>query len=399
MKLLNPNWTRRRVFKLILIVLLTGTCGSVVRADYPSGVSALQPLLYFRLNENVTPLFDTATNSGTEGPTVNGLYSGGLVHPVSGILPGNTAAASDGVSGKVQAPFDGVLNPAGPFSVEAWLKPGVVNGAGVLTCALASGHFANPRSGWLIYQSDTGWVFRMYNGIDSNFTIALNSGGTLAAGVWYHVLVSYNGSSASIYTNGVLAGSGTPSAFVANIDGPFSIGTRSDNAFFWNGTADEVALYTNAVSASVAAAHYAAATTNAANYGAQVLALAPAGYWRLGEAAPARVVAANIGTYGSGANGAYFDGTTTVNGPRPTDSLPGFDSLNKAPSFDGTSGYVRIPQGTNNLTGAALTGVSEATFLCWLKRNGPQADYKGLVAMRPFSNGLYLNRSEERRVG
>ena len=66
----------------------------------------------------------------------------------------------------------------------------------------------------------------MYNGIDSNVTIGLNSGGTLAAGAWYHVLVSYNGSSVSIYTNGTFAASGTPSSFAANTDGPFSIGAR-----------------------------------------------------------------------------------------------------------------------------------------------------------------------------
>lgn len=396
---MNPQDRNRSqhhlVLKLLLFTLLTFLAGnSLVRADYPSGVLGLQPLLYFRLNETVTPLFDTATNQGTEGASANALYSGGLVHPVSGVLPGNAAAAFDGVSGKIQAPYDAVLNPGGAFSVEAWLKPGVVNGSGVLTCALASGHFAGPRWGWLIYQSDTGWVFRMYNGVDSNFTIALNSGGTLTAGTWYHLLVAYSGSSVTIYTNGVLANTGTPSAFAANTDGPFSIGTRSDNAFFWNGTADEVVLYTNAVAASIAAAHYAAATTNAANYGAQVLASAPAGYWRLGEALPARVSAPNIGSYGSSANGAYFDGTTTGNGPRPGDSLPGFDPANNAPVFDGSSGYVRIPQGTNNLTGAALTSLSEATFMCWVKRNGPQADYKGLVAMRPFSNGLYMNTDD-----
>jgi hypothetical protein len=46
------------------------------------------------------------------------------------------------------------------------------------------------------------------------------------------------------------------------------------------------------------------------------------------------------------------------------------------------------------LSDPALKTVSEATFVCWVKRNGAQANYKGLFAKRPLSDGFYLNTDD-----
>lgn len=375
--------------------LLLAACLSSARADYSSSVLGAGPLVYYRLNESVSPLFDIALNSGTEGSTVNGVYVGAATHPVPGVLAGDTAASFTG--GYVQVPFDPGLNTSGSFSVEAWLNPATTQTGGNLVCALGSGHFASPRTGWLLYQAATGWNWRMYNLNGTSFSLSLVAGPAPVAGNWYHVVVSYDtvANSVQMYVNGVAVGSGTPvgtPAFVPNSDSPFTIGARSDISFQWSGVADEVVIYTNVLSAGTVAAHYAAASTNAAGYAGQVLASAPAGYWRLSEPALTRPIAANTGSLGAAANGAYYDGTTTSTGPRPP-GYPLFEAGNNAPSFDGTSGYVRIPQ-TGNLSGAGLNSVSEATFLCWIKRNGPQGNYKGILAMRPLSSGLYLNTDD-----
>ena len=380
----------------VLGAALTGA-----RADYPAGVLAQNPLLYFRLNESVTPLFDVATNTGTDGTGDNGFYVG-MVHGATGIpgASGDKAATdpnTDNSGGnRVRVPYSAVLNQVGAFTAEFWTRPG-----GGSSCPFNSVDFtASTRTGWLIYQDTIvsgQWTFRVYKTGGANVQI---SGGAVSQGVWHHVVgVLDSNTNLSLYVDGVLAAGptalGADQTPVVNTAIPLSIGARGDGAagfFGYTGDLDEAVYYTNALTSSQILAHYQAGTNAAtANYSSQISSLHPAGYWRLNETGPARVTAVNSGTLGNSGNGTYYDATTTVPGPRPSpDGLPGFDSGNNAPSFDGTSGYVRIPQGTNNLSGAGLTNVTEATFFCWLNPNGLPTGYEGLLAMRPLSTGLYM---------
>src|SRR5262249_53426925 len=142
------------------------------------------------------------------------------------------------------------------------------------------------RAGWLIYQSTTGFNMRFYN--QNALSISINPVGAtnMTAGTYYHLVATFDGTTARLYVNGTQIASAiwnnTGSVnYVPGTAGPFSIGTRADNAFFWQGKQDEVAFYTNVLSASTIAAHYNAATTNAAGYSAQILADGPVLYFRL----------------------------------------------------------------------------------------------------------------------
>lgn len=360
--------------KNILCSLALAGASATFAADFPNAILADGPLAYYRFGENITtPTFDTIVNSGTLGAAVNGVYtySASLTHPVAGILPGNGAASANGTI--LTAAYNAGLNPAGAFTIEGWLKPAVTNGAGVLTCALASMHAANPRTGWLIYQSDTGWNFRMYNGVDTATTLSITGGGAPVAGNWYHLVVSFDGTTSRMYVNGVAGPSGAPTAFVQNSDSPFNIASRSDGTFGWNGTADEVAFYPSALSASDAAAHNAAVTTNAAGYATQVLASSPAGYWRLGETVPAYATAANSGSLGAAANGSYVSGVTNTAGPSGA-GFPGFEANNTASSFDGISGSVQI----SNLAG--LNFVGPITLAAWIRPASQSAGLRNIIS-------------------
>src|SRR5438445_693467 len=179
-----------RVLRAATVCGLGVFLGTTARADYPSEVLARSPLVYFRLNETVSPLFDVAANGGTEGATANGLYTGAASHPVAGILAGNSAASFSG--GYVNVPFDPVLNPTTSFTVEGWFKPNTTQTGSGLVCAISSGHFASPRTGWLLYQAATGWNWRMYNQNGTSFSLSLVAGPAPVAGTWYHVVVSYD---------------------------------------------------------------------------------------------------------------------------------------------------------------------------------------------------------------
>jgi hypothetical protein len=148
-----------------------------------------------------------------------------------------------------------------------------------------------------------------------------------------------------------------------------SVGVRADNTFGWNGTADEVAFYTNALSAGVIAAHYGAATTNGPGYAAQILADNPVAYYRLNEPAytppdpSALPVATNSGSYASGADGAYGAGMVDGLAGVP---FTGFDVNNRAPRFNAVGGSISIP-------GQTSLNTSTLTIAGWLKREGNQS--------------------------
>ena len=76
-------------------------------------------------------------------------------------------------------------------------------------------------------------------------------------GVWHHVAAVFNGTNGWLYVDGSLvAGPTVATDFTPNQEGAFTIGTRSDNSFAFNGAVDEVALYTNALASSVVQEHY-----------------------------------------------------------------------------------------------------------------------------------------------
>ena len=144
--------------------LLATTCLPAF-SDYPAKVLSLGPTYYWRLSENVAVAGgDKAANQGSLGTSADGFYVGAAGHPVPGALAAgsDTAVALDATAGTaVSIPYSAALNPTGAFTVEAWLSPGAETTTAAPTCALSSGQFASPRSGWLLYQVDVGWSFRM----------------------------------------------------------------------------------------------------------------------------------------------------------------------------------------------------------------------------------------------
>lgn len=231
----------------------------------------------------------TLTNSGSLGAVANAATVSADVG-VAGALAGSTATALKNVAGQnVEAPWSAGLNPQNAFTVEAWLRPAVANAPGALTCALSSGRFGDPRSGWLIYQSDTGWNFRTYyqSGLATAVNIAVEA--PPVVGQWYHVVATWNGSVGKIYVDGVASEDGLPSdpdnPYVAPSSGSFRFGGRADNAFLWSGDIDEVAVYPAALDEATVKAHSANGKNagRSVPYETLVQAGNPLAYWRMNE--------------------------------------------------------------------------------------------------------------------
>src|SRR3954452_15408686 len=95
------------VKKTVLCILSMNAALLAAKADYPGEVVADGPLVYYRLNENITtPTFDTAANSGSLGAAGNGLYNN-ATHLAAGAIvaqPGNAAVNFPG-AGNMSVPF------------------------------------------------------------------------------------------------------------------------------------------------------------------------------------------------------------------------------------------------------------------------------------------------------
>lgn len=357
-------------------VLLAAAAVLPARADYQSTVLSQGPVGYWRLNETTQPLSYTlyATNIGSLGSPANGNYNNFPSRALPGPFAGSTAVGLDGVSQSVATPWEGALNTSS-FSVEVWVNPTHVPQFGYIATSV---HTASPRSGWYLVQDNNGtfglgngFVVRMFYQNGATPGITLFATNDLPLGSWYHLVLTFDGTTATLYKNGAVAQSGTPAGFVPNVDAQFSVGMRSDNGFFWGGQAAEVAMYNTALSSSRVSTHYTVANSTPANYAPTVQADAPTLYWRFQE--PPDPSAANIGSLSS-INGRYvYPARPGVVGPRSTANYAGFDTANTGVGV-GTGGTVTVPAMHLNTNTVTITG--------WLNLTNPQPQSAGVVFCR-----------------
>jgi len=356
----------------------------VARADYSNTVMSYNPVAYWPLNDG--PRGEVALNPGIAVPAFD-VYSSGIVTsgvPGAIVADTNTAIAFDGSTGYLIVPFQAALSLAAPFSIEGWFKPhGSFPG-----CVCSCGDFGSRRSGWVVYYDPPfGWNFRLHHRNSPAPSLSIEGGDT-AVGVWHHLMAVYDGTNGWLYVDGSLAaGPAAADNFTPNRHGAFTIGTRGDNVFPFDASADEVAIYSNALSASVVQSHYQNARDHSpsVSYASLIHSQHPLLYCRLNETTsrPADVTksstepsidaestaidsqlqklrtAFNYGSFGAAINGIYFGGTRpTLTGP----PFPGFGSASYACQFaQFSSGYIDC---TAN-TGLNITG--PMTAIAWIK--------------------------------
>lgn len=209
----------------------------------------------------------TSMNSGSLGAAADGVNSDGVVLGVPGPLAaGGDVAAGYSGGERTSIPYLASLNPSSdsPFTIEFWARPSASDGD---DAPLSNRWATGDRSGWVFFQrgESEGWNFRMYNGEGGGLAWDL-TGGTSTLDAYSHVVVTWTGSAAVLYVNGMLADDtnapGATGIYNPNsaINSPvFSIGANADGGSPSNAFIDEVAFYPSALTADQIAAHYSAA--------------------------------------------------------------------------------------------------------------------------------------------
>jgi hypothetical protein len=267
-QLLTPHLFRGLPLAVALLFLSVRMVGAA--ASYPATVLADNPLAYFRLEEltgaitaadatgdgfDGTYHFSTSNSPqlGQPGITTNSIsFNGGGADYGYVDIPNNggalTPLAGDGVHGAA-------------FSAECWVQP--IGFPSSWSVPIESAQYP---VGWNFYQSgaDAG------NGTTSYFY--LNMLGTVFAGAadfpitylrWYHLAVTFDGTNALFYVNGVAHGpynaSGYKPAAFSNVQ------LASGAGVGWQpfaGGIDEVAFYTNKLTAAQIQNHYQVGTNS-----------------------------------------------------------------------------------------------------------------------------------------
>jgi hypothetical protein len=220
----------------------------------------------------------TSFNSGSLGAAGNAFNSSGVTLD----LPGALAVADDkavGYSGGANTTlsYNAALNPAtsSPFTVEFWAKPSVDPGDATGPSPLFNRVSSGNRSGWVFFQrsATTGWNFNLYSGSGSTVGFSL-TGGAYTVGNWTQVVAVWDGTSPSLYVNGVLATSSFtgPGIYNASTTATLSLGAYDTGSNPFSGSLDEFAFYSTALTAGQISAHFAAASsTTPGTYSSLVL--------------------------------------------------------------------------------------------------------------------------------
>jgi hypothetical protein len=301
------------------------TYESIILADYPTS--------YWPMNETSgTIIHDlVGTNNGT-CMNASGLTLGG-----PGLVAGLTAVYfTNAGSGYIDIPASSTLNTP-KFTVEAWLNLPTFPVSGIGSSMFPLSLNDTSPHGWAFIVGSPNTAspyFQGWLGTSGGFAADNIEASITTSGEWAYCAMTYDGTNYVTYTNGVLAQTKAETYEAPTSDplylGAYNNGTPAD---FYQGGMQNVAIYTNALSAARILTHYEAGTNT--GYAGAVVTDRPTSYWPMDETS-GTIIRDLVGTNNGTAKNT--DGLT-LGGPGVSASEGG-----RAIYFtNASSGYIDIP--------------------------------------------------------
>lgn len=266
MKALNkPTTISQQILTMSTVFASLLNLHQAVATDYPTTILGDHPAAYYRLEDSPgSGNAADATGNGFDGTYNYDLdVNGNVDYPKLG-QPGidtnsilfhvYTDTNAEAHSSTIQVPFSSTLNPQGPFSVEFWARP--TSDANTYEIPVGNfGGWASGGSGWHFYQSPGApgsWIWTVPSTGQFIQTVPV------IKNQWAHIVGVFDGTSLIFYVNGVATATVSGSGYIANTVNALYIGGDPPTGWGnWEGYVDEVAIYTNALTASQVTNHYA----------------------------------------------------------------------------------------------------------------------------------------------
>lgn len=227
---------------------------------YREVVLADTPLAYWKLDEaSGTVAHDASGNDNhgtyTNSPTLG--VTGLMLDGVGATAVRFSRASAETVSIGDLSDFE--FGGTAPFTVEAWVS---------LTTGPGSGEFYTVVQKYQPGGSPTrGWEMLAINGPQFSFqrrqdgaTSHIVTSGAVTIGTTYHVVVTYDGTTLTMYLNGAVVDTDATAVSLSTGSDPLVIAGQDIDGDFMNGTIDEVSIYDRALTADEIGEHYAVGT-------------------------------------------------------------------------------------------------------------------------------------------
>ncbi len=377
--------------------------------SFAASILALHPVGYWPLQEtNPAAATTIETNYGTLGALGNGYYAVTTSNQTdvqfdqSGALSAsgdNDSSVTFGSASGTNELFVPRLSPeltlVPPFTLEAWeyssstaFSDLISESGNGLNGAPGAGNWGGPR---LSYSGNTsgGPSLNLYvaNGDGTTRNDVGTPANSLPTGKWHHCVATYDGTNTLLYIDGSLEANDNSTLAGANTMAPDTSTPLTIGDGLWTGTAaggqrpfagsiDEVAIYTNILTATQVENHYLSATTAGSNYMQTIVNDKPLLYYRMD-------CAGYVNTAPAACPDAVNFGSAPVNATYLPGTRPGYVA---GPINASGSNYVASP--INGITASIDAGyystfntatAQPCTALCWVKGNPGDSHLQGLV--------------------
>lgn len=314
------------------------------RRPYAETVKNAAPWAYWRLGEGNSATMTDASPNADNGTT----SSSGLISLQSGAVAGSTATTFDGTAGCAVATA-AVANP-NTFTLEAWFNTTSSVGGPIIGFMDNSTANTTGSTKWdrHVYLNSTGTV--SFGVFSSGVRQVVSSGvGGFNDGAWHHVVATLGATGQILYLDGVAVALGATTT-AQNFTGYWHVGCQSvssswsnfPGSSYFDGSIDEVAVYTRALDAPIVQQHFRSGAAPP-DYPTVVSASAPWAWWRLGELSRHELVDSS----GNNDRGWTSDGGITR-------GLPGVLGADAAMNFDGATGCAVSAAAVSNPTTFSL---------------------------------------------
>lgn len=317
------------------------------------------PVGYWNLDEHTgTTAKDSSGNENTGTLTTSPVWVSGKIG--SGV---NFAPASSYISVANNA----TLNITADLTVEAWVKPNVIDSTSRVFLEKGDGTTAANRQYAIRLNSSNKWEFFLYTGSTTNSTADNTT--VPSTSRWDHVVGVRSGNTIYIYVNGIQRSSTTVSGATNTSTSILAFGRAgAASSGYFGGQIDDIKIYNYARTTSQIAYDY--------NRGL------PAAWWKMDECQGTTInnsmSPTNTGTLTIGSGGTQSAvGTCNTSSTAWGNGASG--KINASIKLDGTDDV--IDAGANGI----VTGSNPFTMAAWLKGT-PNGGY-GIAMMMGFING------------